>query len=90
MRRNVFNRILNAGNLVGFLVRNLNGEFILNGHDNLHNVETIQTQVLAKDGIRRNLGRVDLIKVLDDTYDAVRDFGRIQKGLSKIQSNITT
>lgn len=86
MGGNVFNGIRDTGHLVGFLIGNFNGEFVLNSHDNFHDIQTIQSQVVGKLDGGIDLGRINLIKVFDDGNNAIQDFGGVQKGLFVVSS----
>jgi hypothetical protein len=43
---------------VRLLIRDLNAEFFLNRHDDLHCIQAIETKVVRKVGISINLGRL--------------------------------
>lgn len=73
MGRNVFNGVGNAGNLIGLSVGDLDGELILNGHDDLDGVEGVETKVVGELAGGANLGGFDLVKVFHDGDDTVGD-----------------
>lgn len=82
MSSNVFGSILNTQNLISLRVRDLNCEFILNRHDNLHGIERIKTEVIGEFGLRCYLGGVNFVKVLDNVYDTVGNLCWVNEGLS--------
>lgn len=89
MRRDVINSLDNGGNLVRLLVRDFNCEFIFNCHNYFDDIETVEPQILSKRNIRVNLGRVNLIEVLDNSDNAIGHFFGIEKSLEEklLESN---
>ena len=81
MSRNVFRGILNTHNLISLRIGNLNGEFILDGHDDLHGVEGVESEVIGECCGGCYLAGIDFVVVLDDGDDAVGDFRCVDEGL---------
>ncbi len=81
MSRNVFGGILNTHNLIRLRVGNLNGEFVLDGHDDFDGVEGVESEVFGECCGGCYLGRVDFVEVLDYGDDAVGDFRSVDEGL---------
>src|SRR4029453_10550978 len=55
----VIDRFLDAGDLLGVLVRNLDPELFLEGHYELHRVERVRAQIVHERGIRRDFLFID-------------------------------
>jgi hypothetical protein len=81
MRSDVFDRFLDGRNLVSLGIGNLNGKFILNGHDNLDNIQRVQTQIISEFDCWVDLVGIDLIEILDDIDDTLCHVSGIQKSL---------
>src|SRR4051812_34824483 len=59
MRLDVFDRFLHARDLLGIVVRDLDAEFLFEGHDQLDGVERVGAQIVHERGIRRHFLFVD-------------------------------
>lgn len=81
MRRDVLHRIGHAPDPVGLGVGDLDGELVLDRHDDLHGVEGVEAEVVAEFGGGLDLGGVDLVEVLDGGDDALLDLGGGEEGL---------
>eukprot|EP00327_Prymnesium_parvum_P012609 CAMPEP_0184384394 /NCGR_PEP_ID=MMETSP0007-20130409/7861_1 /TAXON_ID=97485 /ORGANISM="Prymnesium parvum, Strain Texoma1" /LENGTH=207 /DNA_ID=CAMNT_0026731235 /DNA_START=236 /DNA_END=857 /DNA_ORIENTATION=+ len=75
----VFDRLLARVDLLGVAIRNLNGELVLKGHDDLHRVEAIQPQVVEEMRGGRHFRRVDLLEVLQAAHDPLCDVRLVKK-----------
>src|SRR5215203_4094358 len=67
----VIDRFLDAGDLLGILVRNLDPELLLEGHHELHRVERIGAQIVHERCIRRYFLFVDAKLFHDDALHLV-------------------
>jgi hypothetical protein len=81
MSRNILSSILNTQDLISLRIRNLNSEFIFNGHDNLHGIEGIKSEVINKFGSGCDLCWVYFVEVFNYGYDTVGYFRGIEEGL---------
>jgi hypothetical protein len=45
---NIRDRLIDAVDCIGFLVWNLNAEFLFDGHNDFHRIEAIQSQVVPE------------------------------------------
>lgn len=81
MSSNILSSILNTQDLISLSVRNLNSKFIFNGHNNLHGIEGIKSEVIDKFGSGCDLCWVYLVKVFHYGYDTVGDFLCVEEGL---------
>src|ERR1043165_5339179 len=53
VRFDVLDRFLDAGNLLGILVGNLDAELLFEGHHQLHGIERVGAQIVDERGVRR-------------------------------------
>src|SRR5678815_5903708 len=67
----VIDRFLDAGDLLGVLVRNLDPELFLEGHHELHRVERVGAQVVHKRRIRRHFLFINAKLFHDDALHLV-------------------
>lgn len=52
---NVFDSLLGSLDIISFLIRNFNREFLFNGHNNLNSIQTVETKILDKVRFKSNL-----------------------------------
>src|SRR6185436_17612593 len=71
VRVDVVDRFLDAGDLLGVLVRNLDPELFLEGHHELHRVERVGAQVVHERRIRRHFFLVNTKLFHDDALHLV-------------------
>jgi len=50
MSSNILGSILNTQNLISLCIRNLNSEFILNGHYNLYGIKGVEAEIIGEFG----------------------------------------
>src|SRR6185436_12266003 len=67
----VIDRFLDAGDLLGVLVRNLDPELLLEGHHELHRVERVGAQIVHKRRIRGHFFLVNTKLFHDDALHLV-------------------
>src|SRR5690606_35481792 len=65
--------VADGADALGFLVRDLHAELVLQAHDQLHDVERVGAQVLLEAGLRRDLAGVGIVLVGDDVSDLLED-----------------
>lgn len=80
MRGDEVNCRLDGIDLLCLIVGDLEAKFFLKGHDDLDGVQAVQSKVLLEMRIRRHLGGLDLLEVLDDGDDAVGDLALVEEG----------
>src|SRR5687767_8736725 len=73
VRLDVVSGFLDAGDLFGVLVRDLDPEFLFERHDELHRVERIGAEVIDERRIRRHFFLVDTELLHDDALHLVCD-----------------
>src|SRR5450755_1715588 len=76
VRFDVGNRVLDLLDLLGVLVRDLDAEGLLEGHDELDGVERIRAEVVHERGLGLHLVRLDAELLHDDALDLF--FNRIR------------
>src|SRR6266853_1330827 len=72
VRLDVFDRFLDARDLLGILVWNLDAELLLERHDKFHGVERVGAKVVDERGVRRHFFFVNAELLHDDAFDFVR------------------
>src|SRR5262249_29542147 len=72
---NVVNRVLDRGDLLRVLVRDLDAKGLFQGHDQLHAVQRIRAQIVDKRSRRRHVGRFHAQLVHDDLFYPFLDCG---------------
>ena len=77
---NVLDRILAGVDLLSVCIRDLNGKFILKGHDDLNRVKAVESQVVEKVRTGGQLGGVNLLEVLQAAQNPVCRVSLIQEG----------
>lgn len=58
MGENVFDSIVDGLDLVGFVIWDLDAELLLDGHDDLDGVETVEPEVCSEVGSGGDLGSI--------------------------------
>src|SRR5262252_4108925 len=66
-------RILDRHDLFGGIIRDLAPEFLLEGHHELHRVETVGAQIVDETGVFSHLRLVDAQMLDDDLFDPIVD-----------------
>lgn len=75
----VLDGLLDAVDLVGILIGDLNAELFLNGHDDLDGVERIKTEVVGKVCLLCDVARVvDLVKPAEELFDPLVHLGLLE------------
>lgn len=72
---NVLDNFLWRFKIISRLIRNFNPKFLLNRHDNLHNIQGIQTEVTGEcgSGLESGISGDDLVESFEDIEDTVLD-----------------
>src|SRR6185312_13369652 len=73
VRLDVIHRLLDGGDLLGFLVGNFGFEFLFERHHQFHGVERIRAQIVNERGIRRDVLFLDTQLIDHDLLDALFD-----------------
>jgi hypothetical protein len=77
--QDVLDSLVDGVDGVGILVRDLNAEFLLNGHDDLDGVEAVKAEVVGEVGSGLDVGGVvDLVKTGQQANDAALDLLLVQ------------
>src|ERR1700732_1266519 len=69
---NVLDRLLDVADLLGFFVRDLDPELLLEGHDQLHDVEGVGAKVVGEAGLQGHLVLIHAQLLHDDALDPIR------------------
>src|SRR5258708_19570564 len=67
----VLDRLLDVADLLGLLVRDLDPELLLEGHDQLHDVERVGAQVVGEASLQGDLVLVHAQLLHDDPLDPI-------------------
>lgn len=65
------------------MVRDIEDELLLEGHNNLNNVEGVEAEVVDEVGLSGDLGGINLLEVLDDLEDAGEDVLLVEEVLAR-------
>lgn len=79
---NVLDGVRDGLDLLGIVVRNVKDELLLEGHDNLNNIEGVEAEVVHEVGLGGDLGGINLLEVLDDLEDAGEDVLLVEEVLA--------
>lgn len=79
---NVLDGIGDGLDLLGIVVGDIEDELLLEGHNNLNDIEGVETEVVDEVGLSGDLGGIDLLEVLDDLEDTGEDVLLVEEVLT--------
>ena len=84
MFHDVFRGVADGSDLLGVLVRNLDREFLFEGHHQFHSVQRISSEVLDKAGPIGNLTGLNTPRRMEVVVDSLSKRGYTGDALEKI------